>query len=119
VCSRATRCVVEQKKLACVLHLFCYQPHQLCSHFMPAAAAAVVCCRVPEGTILYLPLTHVALNDPRFVEQQPEAFIPERMLTPEGMKQGAQIPFGHGPRCVHGMCVHVRRDGRARYAGFT
>jgi cytochrome P450 len=65
---------------------------------------------VPEGTILYLPLTHVALNDPRFVEQQPEAFIPERMLTPEGMKQGAQIPFGHGPRyvgCVmHGMCLH-------------
>jgi hypothetical protein len=56
--------------------------------------------RVPAGTVLYLPLTHLALSDPRFAQQHPEAFLPERMMTPEGLKQGAQIPFGHGPRCV-------------------
>ncbi|KAF6258855.1 cytochrome P450 [Scenedesmus sp. NREL 46B-D3] len=61
--------------------------------------------RVPEGTVLYLPLTHLALNDPRWLQQQPEAFVPERMMTPEGMKQGGQMPFGHGPRFCAGYAV--------------
>ncbi|KAF6256199.1 cytochrome P450 [Scenedesmus sp. NREL 46B-D3] len=48
---------------------------------------------------------HLALNDPRWLQQQPEAFVPERMMTPEGMKQGGQMPFGHGPRFCAGYAV--------------
>lgn len=63
--------------------------------------------QVPAGTTLYLPLTHVALNDPRWVDDAPELFRPERMLTPEGMKPGALMPFGHGPRYVCSAAVHM------------
>lgn len=53
----------------------------------------------PQGTLLLLPLTHMALTDERFASDDPAAFRPERMMTAEGMKPGAQMPFGHGPRC--------------------
>eukprot|EP00878_Enallax_costatus_P002591 GHUV01002773.1.p1 GENE.GHUV01002773.1~~GHUV01002773.1.p1 ORF type:complete len:523 (+),score=179.47 GHUV01002773.1:316-1884(+) len=61
--------------------------------------------QIPEGTTLYLPLTHVALNDPRWVDDEPQTFKPERMMTPEGLKPGAQMPFGHGPRFCAGYAV--------------
>lgn len=54
--------------------------------------------QVPKGTTLYLPLTHVAMTDPRWIDDEPEKFKPERMMTAEGQKPGAQMPFGHGPR---------------------
>jgi hypothetical protein len=38
---------------------------------------------VPEGTILYLPLTHVAPNDPRFVLITP-LLLPLLLLLPQG-----------------------------------
>uniref|UniRef100_A0A383WDQ0 Cytochrome P450 n=1 Tax=Tetradesmus obliquus TaxID=3088 RepID=A0A383WDQ0_TETOB len=60
---------------------------------------------VPKGTVLYLPVTHVGLQDPRFLEQHPEAYAPERFMTPEGQKPGAQMPFGHGPRFCAGYAV--------------
>lgn len=78
--------------------------------------------RVPEGTPLLLPLTHLALNDPRFADDEPAAFKPERMLTPEGLKPGALMPFGHGPRFCAGYSVamaemKVRRRAPRRAAG--
>lgn len=55
---------------------------------------------VPKGTVLLLPLTYLALSDERWADEgDARAFRPERMLTAEGMKPGAQMPFGHGPRC--------------------
>lgn len=54
--------------------------------------------QVKQDTMLYLPLSHLALTDPRWLQDEPAAFKPERMLTPEGQKQGSQVPFGYGPR---------------------
>jgi cytochrome P450 len=58
--------------------------------------------RVPEGTRLYTSFLHVSKNDPRWRDAggdlNPMVFNPERMMTPEGQKQGWQMPFGYGPR---------------------
>lgn len=39
----------------------------------------------------------------------PDAFVPERMLTPQGQKTGDLMPFGYGARwgqwCVYGVAV--------------
>ncbi|KAI8464385.1 MAG: cytochrome P450 [Monoraphidium minutum] len=61
--------------------------------------------RIPAGANLVLPLTYISLADGRWVDDAPEAFRPERMLTPEGLKPGAQMPFGHGPRFCAGYSV--------------
>lgn len=59
---------------------------------------------VPAGQHMLLPLKFVADRDARWAgedgELAPSAFVPERMMTPEGLKQGAQLPFGYGPRCA-------------------
>lgn len=58
--------------------------------------------KVPEGKLLMLPLKHLAAHDARWVnetgEWSPDAFVPERMMTPEGQKPGDQMAFGYGPR---------------------
>lgn len=60
--------------------------------------------KVPEGTPVLMPLDYVAAHDERWLGQQgdlhPEAFNPDRMMTEEGSKPGAQMPFGYGPRWV-------------------
>jgi hypothetical protein len=33
-------------------------------------------------------------------------------MTPEGLKPGAQMPFGHGPRCAGGVACACFRDAR-------
>jgi cytochrome P450 len=53
---------------------------------------------VAEGQYLTSLLTHVASTDPRWSPEDAQQFRPERMLTPEGQKPGALLPFGHGPR---------------------
>lgn len=60
---------------------------------------------VPAGSLLYLPLTHMALTDARFADDEPATFRPERMLTPEGRQPGSQMPFGHGSRWAHGRVL--------------
>lgn len=52
-------------------------------------------------------LLHAANNDPRWVNDDPHAFRPERMMTAEGQKSGWQMPFGHGPRCVSLRIVNL------------
>jgi cytochrome P450 len=42
--------------------------------------------------------SHMSINDPRWVNDAPQQFKPERMLTPAGQKPGWQMPFGYGPR---------------------
>jgi cytochrome P450 len=58
--------------------------------------------KVPEGKLLMLPLKHLATRDARWAhetgELSPDAFVPERMMTPEGQKTGDLLPFGYGPR---------------------
>lgn len=53
---------------------------------------------VSQGTTLYLPLHTVIANDPRWLQDEPDVFRPERMLTPQGKKPGDQMSFGYGPR---------------------
>lgn len=57
---------------------------------------------VPAGTEFTLPLYYLAATDERWLgktgDVDPAVFNPDRMLTPEGAKQGTQMPFGHGPR---------------------
>lgn len=60
---------------------------------------------VPKGTVMMLPLTYLSLADPRFANDDPRAFRPERMMTPEAQAPGAQLPFGHGPRFCAGYSV--------------
>lgn len=54
--------------------------------------------QVPEGKLLMLPLKYLSAHDPRFADHDPDAFIPERMLSPEAQKAGDLMPFGYGPR---------------------
>lgn len=58
--------------------------------------------KVPEGKLLMLPLKHLATRDERWAhetgELSPDAFVPERMMTPQGQKTGDLLPFGYGPR---------------------
>lgn len=68
--------------------------------------------RVPAGKWLLLPLKWLASRDARWVDAEgglaPDRFCPERMLTPEGLKPGDLMPFGHGPRCaLVALCVCV------------
>lgn len=57
---------------------------------------------VPAGKQLLLPLKYLSAHDPRWEdatgEWSPDAFVPERMLTPEGLKAGDLMPFGYGSR---------------------
>lgn len=57
---------------------------------------------VPAGKLLMLPLKHLATRDERWShetgELSPDAFVPERMMTPEGQKTGDLLPFGYGAR---------------------
>jgi cytochrome P450 len=60
---------------------------------------------IPAGSMVQLPLTDMAKQDPRWAgaagDLDPNTFNPDRMLTKEGAKPGWSIPFGHGPRfCV-------------------
>jgi cytochrome P450 len=65
--------------------------------------------RVPAGASISLPMATVTASDPRWAgktgEMDPNVFNPERMLTPEGLKPGDQMPFGHGGR--HCLGVHL------------
>ncbi|KAF8055110.1 CYP716B1 [Scenedesmus sp. PABB004] len=59
--------------------------------------------RVPAGSTLYLALSDVALRDARWADDDPAAFRPARMLTPEGQRPGALMrerapPCGAAPR---------------------
>eukprot|EP00878_Enallax_costatus_P041537 GHUV01048343.1.p1 GENE.GHUV01048343.1~~GHUV01048343.1.p1 ORF type:complete len:522 (+),score=119.33 GHUV01048343.1:83-1648(+) len=59
---------------------------------------------VPQGMELYLPLAHIAHEDPRWTDEpaesnlNPRRFSPERFLALKGQKRGWQMPFGHGSR---------------------
>jgi cytochrome P450 len=57
---------------------------------------------VPQGKQLLLPLKYLSAQDSRWSKKtgdvSPDAFVPERMLTPEGQKAGDLMPFGHGAR---------------------
>jgi cytochrome P450 len=60
---------------------------------------------IPAGSMVQLPLTDMAKQDPRWSgaagELDPNAFNPDRLLNKDGAKPGWSIPFGHGPRfCV-------------------
>jgi hypothetical protein len=54
--------------------------------------------KVPKGKLLMLPLKYVGAHDARFEQDNPDVFMPERMLTAEAQKKGDQMPFGYGPR---------------------
>lgn len=64
---------------------------------------------VPAGKQLLLPLKYLSAHDPRWEdatgEWSPDAFAPERMLTPEGLKAGDLMPFGYGSRWVGVRCT--------------
>jgi hypothetical protein len=75
--------------------------------------------KVPQGKLLMLPLKHLSARDGRWAaetgELSPDAFVPERMLTPEGQKTGDLLPFGYGPRWVvsvfaKGLCWCMCED---------
>lgn len=57
---------------------------------------------VPAGKQLLLPLKYLSANDSRWSSDtgdwSADAFVPERMLTPEGQKGGDLMPFGFGAR---------------------
>eukprot|EP00775_Hariotina_reticulata_P013035 gene13035-13164_t len=63
--------------------------------------------QVPEGMHMLLPMHQVARTDPRWASStgdlDPARFNPERMMTPEGQKPGAQVPFGWGNRYCLGV----------------
>ncbi|PRW50773.1 glutamine cyclotransferase [Chlorella sorokiniana] len=66
------------------------QDFELCGHL------------VPKGTRLQCSLNQPLRTDARWAgEEDPQAFKPERWLTPAGQKTGAWIPFGGGAR----MCL--------------
>ncbi|KAF6259721.1 cytochrome P450 [Scenedesmus sp. NREL 46B-D3] len=64
---------------------------------------------VPAGTNLLLPLRTLAEQDPRWAsstgELDPAAFNPDRMMEPEGAKQGQLMPFGGGARYCLGAAL--------------
>ncbi|KAF6251646.1 cytochrome P450 [Scenedesmus sp. NREL 46B-D3] len=60
---------------------------------------------VPAGTLLYSPLHLLTKSDPRWIDEVPEAFRPERMMTAQAHKPGWQLSFGHGPRFCSGYLV--------------
>lgn len=70
---------------------------------------------VPAGKQLLLPLKYISARDSRWFDVHgplsPDAFVPERMLTSEGLKAGDLLPFGYGTRYVvkHGRAVRVHR----------
>jgi cytochrome P450 len=57
---------------------------------------------VKEGSVIAIPMAHVARHDPRWAgatgDLAPERFNPERMLQRDGRTPGDQMPFGYGPR---------------------
>lgn len=61
--------------------------------------------QVQQGTPVLAPFDYLAAHDERWIGQRddlhPSVFNPDRMMTEEGSRTGAQMPFGHGPRCVH------------------
>lgn len=58
--------------------------------------------QVPKDKLLILPLKYLTATDERWVHETgdlaPEAFVPERMMTPEAQKTGNLMVFGYGPR---------------------
>ncbi|KAF6255323.1 cytochrome P450 [Scenedesmus sp. NREL 46B-D3] len=68
---------------------------------MPYAEAVVRETLRLSNVAMAIPFIQLAKNDPRWLDDEPEQFRPERMLTPEGLKPGWLMPFGHAPRyCV-------------------
>lgn len=51
-----------------------------------------------EGEFVVPALLNLSATDPRWTEDEPQLFKPERMMTPEGQKRGWLMPFGYGPR---------------------
>lgn len=53
---------------------------------------------VSRSKDVYMHASSLSLYYVICLQDNPDVFMPERMLTPEAQKSGDQMPFGYGPR---------------------